>query len=213
MKCCHDTDCNELMMKKGFTASKKGTWEEYKETSRKNESLQMGLRQGQRDVRVGSTRRDRKYEHCARDHGVSSIQLKDKEESQCPTCARTATVYLWKTIFGGFLVERPQSGGAQFVEKKTDTALKCVESKYWSWREALWSKAAVTSDRVLSDLVLPLWEEVLCGHLGQCTLTHNLYGVECPQEIWAVRRAHAFFLDMEPTVLRELIRLGPTNAA
>ena len=32
VKCCHDTDCNESMMKKGFTASKNETWEEYKET-------------------------------------------------------------------------------------------------------------------------------------------------------------------------------------
>ena len=28
VKCCHDTDCNEPMMKKGFTASESGTWEE-----------------------------------------------------------------------------------------------------------------------------------------------------------------------------------------
>ena len=32
VKCCHDTDCNESMMKKGFTALKNETWEEYKET-------------------------------------------------------------------------------------------------------------------------------------------------------------------------------------
>ena len=33
VKCCHDTDCNESTMKKGFTALKKnGTREEYKET-------------------------------------------------------------------------------------------------------------------------------------------------------------------------------------
>ena len=35
VKCCHDTDCNEPMMKKGFTAFKNGTWEEYQETFRK----------------------------------------------------------------------------------------------------------------------------------------------------------------------------------
>ena len=35
VKCCHDTDHNEPMMKKGFTASKSGTWEEYKEIFRK----------------------------------------------------------------------------------------------------------------------------------------------------------------------------------
>ena len=28
VKFCHDTDCNESMMKKGFTALKNGTWEE-----------------------------------------------------------------------------------------------------------------------------------------------------------------------------------------
>ena len=31
----HDADCNESMMKKGFTACKNETWEEYKETLRK----------------------------------------------------------------------------------------------------------------------------------------------------------------------------------
>ena len=35
VKCCHDTDCNEPMMNKGFSALKNGTWEEYKETFRK----------------------------------------------------------------------------------------------------------------------------------------------------------------------------------
>ena len=34
VKCSHDTDCNEPMMKKGFTALKSGTWEEYEETFR-----------------------------------------------------------------------------------------------------------------------------------------------------------------------------------
>ena len=35
MKCCNDTDYNEPMMKKGFTAVKNGTWEDYKGTFRK----------------------------------------------------------------------------------------------------------------------------------------------------------------------------------
>ena len=35
VKCCHDTDRNEPMMKKGFTALKNGTWEEYKDTFRR----------------------------------------------------------------------------------------------------------------------------------------------------------------------------------
>ena len=54
VKCCHDTDCNESMMKKGFTALKNETWEEYKETFlEKDESLRMGLRQDTRGLRVG----------------------------------------------------------------------------------------------------------------------------------------------------------------
>ena len=46
VKCCHDTDCNEPMMKKGFTVLKK--WNMGKEKGNrqeKDESLRMGLRQ------------------------------------------------------------------------------------------------------------------------------------------------------------------------
>ena len=32
VKCCHNTDCNESMLKKGFTALKNETCEEHKET-------------------------------------------------------------------------------------------------------------------------------------------------------------------------------------
>ena len=35
VKWCHDTDCNEPVMKKGFTALKNGNWEECKENFRK----------------------------------------------------------------------------------------------------------------------------------------------------------------------------------
>ena len=35
VKCCHDTDCNESMMKKDFTALKHGTWKKIKRPSRK----------------------------------------------------------------------------------------------------------------------------------------------------------------------------------
>ena len=31
VKCCHDTDCNESLMTKGFTTLTNGTWEECKE--------------------------------------------------------------------------------------------------------------------------------------------------------------------------------------
>ena len=51
--------------------------------------------------------------------GESLRPLEDKEESQCRTCARTATVSLWKATFNESLVEKPQSGGAQFVEEST----------------------------------------------------------------------------------------------
>ena len=34
-KCCHDTDCNEPMMKEGFTALKNGNLEEFQDTFRK----------------------------------------------------------------------------------------------------------------------------------------------------------------------------------
>ena len=42
---------------------------------------------------------------------VSSHQSEDKEVSQCRTCARTATVSLWKITSGGSQGEIPQSGG------------------------------------------------------------------------------------------------------
>ena len=44
VKCCHDTDCTERMMNKGFTALKGGNWEEYKKhLQERGESLGMGL--------------------------------------------------------------------------------------------------------------------------------------------------------------------------
>ena len=105
VKCCHDTDCNEPMMKKGFTASKNGTWEECKETylQEKDESLRMGHRQDKRCVRVGGTGRDRKDEHCCSEARTTCGVSSHREESQCLTCARTATISLWKTTFGGSL--------------------------------------------------------------------------------------------------------------
>ena len=75
------------------------------------------------------------------------------------------------------------------------------------------SKAAMAHDRVVSDLMLPLWEEVLWPFLdawGQCPSTHNLYAMECPREIRAFLEPFIFLLKKEPTVLRELVRLGPS---
>ena len=69
VKCCRDTDCNESMMKEGFTALK--TWNVgriSRDLQGQDESLRMGLRQDKRGVRLGSKGRGRKYEHCARDH-------------------------------------------------------------------------------------------------------------------------------------------------
>ena len=51
--------------------------------------------------------------------GASLHQSEHREESQCPAYARIATVSLFLITFGGSLGERPQSGGAQFVEKGT----------------------------------------------------------------------------------------------
>ena len=42
----------------------------------------------------------------------------------------------------------------------------------------------MTSDRVVSDLMLPLWEEVLwpfLDALGQCASAHNRHAMECPK--------------------------------
>ena len=54
VKCCHDTDCNEPMMKKCFSALKNGTKKKLQE---KDESLRMGLRQDKmrRSVMLRST--------------------------------------------------------------------------------------------------------------------------------------------------------------
>ena len=92
VKCCHDIDCNESMMKKGFTALKNGTWEEYKENFKEK-------------MRASEWAFDRKKEAfnlvAKDDCGESLRPSEDKEVSQCRTCARTAAVALWKTTFGG----------------------------------------------------------------------------------------------------------------
>ena len=52
--------------------------------------------------------------------GESVRPSEDKVESQCLTCARTATVHLWKTAFGDLLLGRSTpAGGVRFVEKST----------------------------------------------------------------------------------------------
>ena len=66
--------------------------------------------------------------------GESLRPSEDKEESQCRTCARTVTVSLWKTTFGGSLGEDPQSGGAQFVEKST---IGSNRTGFWSYKQGI----------------------------------------------------------------------------
>ena len=140
MKCCLDTDCNEPMMKKGFTALKNGTWEEFLETlTKKMKASEWGL-----------DRIKEAFELVAQDEAkkmsiVQEIMLRstdylrriiapveDKEESQCRTCARTATVSLWKTTFRRSLGENPQSGGAQLVEKST---IGSNRAGFWPYKQ------------------------------------------------------------------------------
>ena len=74
-----------------------------------------------------------------------------------------------------------------------DKASKCVESQCWRWLEVLWKqKAAMTSDGVVSDLMLPLWGEVLWPFLDAWDSV-RLRTMECPREIRA-----------------ELVRFGPS---
>ena len=47
----------------------------------------------------------------------------------------------------------------------------------------------MTSNNLVSGLMLPLWEEVKWPFLvrvGQCAAAHNLLAVECPREVRAV---------------------------
>ena len=65
----------------------------------------------------------------------------------------------------------------------------------------------MTSVRVVSDLMLPLWEEVLwpCLRLGTTSTQWNVpgrYGPYC--------ELFFFFLTKEPMVLRELVWFGPS---
>ena len=124
VKCCHDTDCIEPMMKNGFTALKNGTWEQIKETFRKR------MKASEWALCERSCSEARTI--CAE----SLRPLEDKEESQCRTCARTATVSLWKATFNESLVEKPQCGGAQFVEKSTTGGNR---TGFWSYKQGLQS--------------------------------------------------------------------------
>ena len=55
VKCCHDTDCNESMIKRGFISLKNETWEEFQETFKeKMKASELGLRQDKKGLRFGS---------------------------------------------------------------------------------------------------------------------------------------------------------------
>ena len=69
VKYCHDTDCNEPMMKKGFTALKNGTWEEYKETfGKKMKASEWAFDRIKEAFDLVAQDEAEKNEHCARDH-------------------------------------------------------------------------------------------------------------------------------------------------
>ena len=124
LKCCHGTDCNEPMMKKGFTALKEWNMGRIKKPSGKKmkasgwafdkikEAFELVAQDETEKMSIVQ-------EIMLRSTDFRRRQSEVREESQCLTCAQTATVSLGKTTFGGSLGERPQSGGAQFVEKST----------------------------------------------------------------------------------------------
>ena len=71
----------------------------------------------------------------------------------------------------------------------------------------------MTSDRVVSDLMLPFWEEVLWPFLG----AWDSVRLRTAATQWNVPRRYGpcgelffFLLKKEPMVLRELVRFGPS---
>ena len=71
----------------------------------------------------------------------------------------------------------------------------------------------MTSDRVMSDLMLPLWEEVLWPFLD----AWDSVRLRTTATQWNVLERYGpsgelffFLVEKEPMVLRELVRLGPS---
>ena len=94
--------------KKGFTASKIGTWEEHKETIRKMMKASEWAFDRTKEAFELVAQDETEKMHCSEARttcGVSSRQLQGGVTSQCHTCAQTASVSLWKTTFGGPLGE------------------------------------------------------------------------------------------------------------
>ena len=116
VKCCHDTDCNEPMMKNGFTALKNGHWEEYKDTFRKK----------MKASEWAFDRTKEAFEKVAQDEAekvsiVQEIMLGSTDNMRriIAPVGGQGGVTIWKTTFGGSLDENIPSGGAQFVEIST----------------------------------------------------------------------------------------------
>ena len=72
----------------------------------------------------------------------------------------------------------------------------------------------MTSDRVVSDLMLPLWEENLWPFLDAWDSVHR----RTTSTQWNVPGRHGpfgelffFLMKKEPMVLRELLRFGPST--
>ena len=109
VKCFDETDCIHTMMKQGFVTLKSGDWEEFKSTFRT-------------EVKATEWAFDRikeAFEQVAQDEErklsiVQEIMIRSTDYlrrtiapvGQCLTCARIATVSLWKTTFVGFPVKR-----------------------------------------------------------------------------------------------------------
>ena len=113
-------------MKKGFTALQNETWEEYKEPFRKKmkasewafdrikEAFDLVAQDEARKVSVVQEIMFKSTDYLWRIIASVGGQV----VSQCLTCARTATVSLWKTTFGGSLLGRSTpAGGVRFVKK------------------------------------------------------------------------------------------------
>ena len=71
----------------------------------------------------------------------------------------------------------------------------------------------MTSDRVVSDLMLPLWEEVLWPFLDawdsvRLRTTSTQWNV--PVRYGPYDKLFLFLLKKEPMLLRELVRFGPS---
>ena len=112
VQCCHDTDCNEPMMKKGFTAIKNGTWEEDKETFRKKmiaskwafdrikEAFELVVQGETENMSIVQEIMLRSTDIC----GESSRQLEDRQESKCfpvPALQRFPSQKLRLVVSGG----------------------------------------------------------------------------------------------------------------